>query len=266
MRDFRFSEFGERTRAPLMLIHGGMLDRRSWARQQELADQFRLITPDLPGHGLNRQAQKTFCVDSAAHELVELLDYARAEGAYVLGFSLGGMVAQRMAEIASDRLAGVILYACPLIAHFRGMFARDLVAFMATLDSRLRSWSSIKNKWATLCTKDVAGQFDVLRAMSLLEVGDYQNMFKALVHAVRWDPEYRIPISSAYFWGTEDVRMANVPKLAGVYRSLYGDSCMTEFPGAGHCVHWEMPALFNSAVIHQLAAWQSAPARKNLFL
>src|SRR5690242_16348423 len=70
----------------LVLLHGFTQTRQSWRRTaNELASRYRVITPDLPGHG--QAAHRTASFDAVAA-------YVRAlEPQTLVGYSMGGRVA-----------------------------------------------------------------------------------------------------------------------------------------------------------------------------
>jgi 3-oxoadipate enol-lactonase len=71
---------------PLVLIHGHTMDRRMWAAvAPRLARRYRLIMPDLAGHG-----KSGLTGAPQADDLAALLDHLGLEQAAVCGFSMGG--------------------------------------------------------------------------------------------------------------------------------------------------------------------------------
>jgi pimeloyl-ACP methyl ester carboxylesterase len=96
--------------APLLLIAGLGLDGNSWWRSiPGFAKRFRVITFDYRGVGRSGRAP-TFCsTDDLADDAVAVLDEAGVESSLVYGFSLGGMVAQRLALRHPDRVSALVL-------------------------------------------------------------------------------------------------------------------------------------------------------------
>ena len=92
----------------IVLIHGTRLSRAVWAPQvSRLAGEFRVIVPDLPGHGA--LADVPFTLGGAADRLAEVIDEAAGGRAIVVGHSLGGYVAMELAARSPDRVAGLVL-------------------------------------------------------------------------------------------------------------------------------------------------------------
>lgn len=81
------------TRPVLVLVHGGGTDARCWgAVRPGLARRFRVLAPDLPGHG-DRPAPAAATVEALARPLAERIRAEVAGPYHLLGHSLGGMVA-----------------------------------------------------------------------------------------------------------------------------------------------------------------------------
>lgn len=89
---------------PVVLIHGFGEDGNIWDKQVDfLKDQFQLIVPDLPGSGRSELVKdadiETYC--EIIKEIVTIeLQFLRqpAEGAVMLGHSLGGYITLAFAE------------------------------------------------------------------------------------------------------------------------------------------------------------------------
>src|SRR5690606_34489030 len=82
---------------PVLLIHGVGGDATNWsAIASRLSDRFELIAMDLRGHGKSELIRGPLRVEDFAHDAVEVLDAAGVERCSVVGFSLGGAVAQAL--------------------------------------------------------------------------------------------------------------------------------------------------------------------------
>jgi pimeloyl-ACP methyl ester carboxylesterase len=94
----------------LLLVHGLGASLQAWyANVADLATDHRVIAVDLPGFGHSDLAAAPADVRSYAAALADLLDWLDVERAIVVGHSLGGLIAQRMAIEHPDRVAGLVL-------------------------------------------------------------------------------------------------------------------------------------------------------------
>jgi pimeloyl-ACP methyl ester carboxylesterase len=92
---------------PVVLLHGFCGSSRYWERVVPLlADRFRVITPDLRGHGESEAPEGVCSMEAFAGDIVGLLDALDLEQAVVLGHSLGGYVTLALAEAYPERLSG----------------------------------------------------------------------------------------------------------------------------------------------------------------
>ncbi len=102
---------GPATAPPIVLLHGIGATRKQWAPQvRGLADAYRLIVPDLPGHGAFSGTRFTF--DEAIAHLHLIIDELAGGKALVAGLSLGGYVAAEAAARSPNRFAGLVLTGC----------------------------------------------------------------------------------------------------------------------------------------------------------
>jgi pimeloyl-ACP methyl ester carboxylesterase len=94
-----YSEAGRGT--PLVLLHGFPLTSAVWTKQkQQLAGRYRVISPDLRGHGQSPAPPGTYDMDTLAGDVLALLDSLNIEQAAIMGHSMGGYV-----TLAAWRLA-----------------------------------------------------------------------------------------------------------------------------------------------------------------
>ncbi len=95
----------------VVLLHGFPLDLSMWDAQREtLGSMYRVITPDLRGHGRSAAPDGIYPIDDMADDVVETLDSLRiAEPVVLGGLSMGGYVALSIAARYPKRLRGLIL-------------------------------------------------------------------------------------------------------------------------------------------------------------
>lgn len=106
--DLAWSATGEGT--PLLLVAGLGLDGNSWWRSVPgFAERFRVITFDYRGVGGSGPARLSCTTDDLADDAVSVLDEAGVERVLLYGFSLGGMVAQRLAVRHPNRVSALVL-------------------------------------------------------------------------------------------------------------------------------------------------------------
>lgn len=95
---------------PLVLIMGIGGDLQGWAlTAPALAKQFRVITYDNRGAGRTSAPDKPYSIAGMADDLAALLDALKIEKAHILGYSMGGMIAQEFALKYPNRLDKLVL-------------------------------------------------------------------------------------------------------------------------------------------------------------
>ena len=127
-----YRQYGERGEA-LVLLHGLFGSSANWGSiARELADEYRVIVPDLRNHGQSPHADYMDYA-SMAGDLLDLLDHISIPRAVLVGHSMGGKVAMRLALTSPERVAGLavvdiapIAYAHDFSAILDGLAAIDL--------------------------------------------------------------------------------------------------------------------------------------------
>ncbi len=89
----------------IVLLHGWAMHAGVWSEVVELLQgRNRVHAIDLPGHGASAG-----CLPETFDEAVALVARHVPDGAVVCGWSLGGLVAQRLARLEPRRAAGLVL-------------------------------------------------------------------------------------------------------------------------------------------------------------
>lgn len=94
----------------VVLLHGlAMSNRYLRPAMRRLADEHRVLAPDLPGVGRSGRASRRLSMADLADGLVEWLDEVGVRRATVVGHSLGCTLAAVLAERHPDRVVAVVL-------------------------------------------------------------------------------------------------------------------------------------------------------------
>lgn len=98
---------------PLVLLHSAGMAAQEWDKHVDrLGESFRLLVPDLPGHGRTPPPEGEPGFGVLAEAVEAMLDEEGVDGANLVGSSMGGGVAQRLMAEAPDRLQRVVLFRC----------------------------------------------------------------------------------------------------------------------------------------------------------
>jgi len=97
----------------LVLIHPGMGSaERLYAWVPHFAREFRVIRPDLRGHGKSESGlDQPLTLERLSLDLLELLDHLGVQKAHVMGSSAGGIIAMDAAVRQPDRFESLALFA-----------------------------------------------------------------------------------------------------------------------------------------------------------
>ena len=96
--------------AAVVLLHGFPFDRSMWRGQvEELSNSFRVIAPDLRGHGETTVTREPSTMEEMAEDLSVLLDELNVPRAVVCGLSMGGYVALAFYRAHPSRVRALVL-------------------------------------------------------------------------------------------------------------------------------------------------------------
>jgi 3-oxoadipate enol-lactonase/4-carboxymuconolactone decarboxylase len=94
----------------LVLLHSLGTNAHVWDEQvAALARSFRVIRPDLRGHGLTGCTQGPYSMALFAADLAGLLDALGVTAAHIGGISIGGLIAQAFAAAHPERALSLLL-------------------------------------------------------------------------------------------------------------------------------------------------------------
>jgi 3-oxoadipate enol-lactonase len=134
--------------APVVVLSNSLgATRGMWDLQvPALAERYRVITYDVRGHGDSPAPPGPYTLDDLVDDVAALLDDVGAERAHLIGVSLGGMTAMRMAVREPHRVHRLVLL-CTSASTDAGPFRERAAAVRRSGTAPLAP--SVVSRWVT---------------------------------------------------------------------------------------------------------------------
>ena len=154
---------------PLVLIHGGYMDRRMWDDQfAEFAQHYRVIRYDVRGFGKTELPPVPY---TDRQDLFHLLSFLGIEKAYVMGLSLGGEIAIDFTLDYPNMVDALVLVG----ASVSGAPVMELIT-QEQLQQHIRQWTPFEEAQAR---RDLAGMVEgIMNHPTLVPSADYADARK----------------------------------------------------------------------------------------
>lgn len=239
---------------PVLLIMGLGAPAERWALTAAgLSHAFTVCTYDNRGAGRSEAPTPPYTVAAMARDALGLLDALGWERAHVVGLSMGGMIAQRVALLAPGRVRSLGL----LATHAGGWSARPtwtaargvLAQAFSSQEARLRH---VVHMVHTPAYREAVGVPALVAEMArLLELAPPSHGFVGQVVAtMRHRTLAELPMLRGRFpamvaVGGDDAMIR--PRNSVLLAEALGAE-LVRFPGLGHALHIEDPDAVNGAL------------------
>jgi pimeloyl-ACP methyl ester carboxylesterase len=246
-----YAEAGEGP--PLVLLHGGLVDSRSWRWQLEgLAGDLRLLAWDAPGFGRSSDVPESWRMNDFADAAADWIRELGLERPHLLGLSWGSSIALEVYRRHPDLPASLILASA--YAGWPGSLppgevkARREGALAATglpADEMLERWGGVFSAAATPTLREEMMAIWADNA-GATNPGGYRASVHSMAEADLSDilPTIRIPTLLLY--GERDER-SPLSVARELHDSIPGSELVV-IPGVGHLASAEAPDDFNAEV------------------
>lgn len=236
-----FDVDGPRDAPAIVFVHGAAWTRRMWAPQMAaLAQDFRVIALDLPGHGARKG--EPFRLASATQALNHVTHEAAEGRVLLVGLSLGGYVAIAYAARYPDQCAGLVLSGC--CVKYRGLIG-ILSQLDATLVLRLLGERRVSDMQARSVLKSFPGDI----AETQLAAGFTFEVMPAVYHELQ-GTDFRAQLATyagpVLLLNGENDRV-NRRAEQSMLRAA-SSSKLTIIPGAGHLCNLDQPETFTTTI------------------
>ena len=243
----------------LILIHGFLGNINDWTPYlPQLQKQFNCLTLNLPGHGNNHPEEHHYHFDIITENFLTLLKTHNISSCYVLGYSLGGRVAQHIAfkyphvikklilESASPgllvetdknkRLAQNdewvhTLKKVPLNTFLNQWYQQPL---FSTLQNNPEQYKKLLKNRQNNCVKGI------IRSLIQHSPTNYKS---------HWQHLHLLPSNTLYITGNEDKKYVQIGHLI---KKKAPHIQIVTLPHCSHMAHFENPQTFFDTCINFL--------------
>jgi 3-oxoadipate enol-lactonase len=105
-----YTDEGQHESPVIIFIHGFPFNKSMWnLQQEELKENYRVITYDIRGHGNSDAGTGEFSIELFVKDLLNLMDELKIDKTVLCGLSLGGYIALNAVENYPERFNALIL-------------------------------------------------------------------------------------------------------------------------------------------------------------
>jgi pimeloyl-ACP methyl ester carboxylesterase len=255
-------EWGRTDAPPLVLLHGLRGFSGTWrALAAALSDRFRLIAFDQRGRGESDwDPQHNYYTDTYLSDLESVVDQLELARFGLLGHSMGGTTSYVYAARHPERLAALVIEDIAPGSSVSGAGAQRIVREMQSMPPGFASWTEARQYWRALRPSLSAAAIEQRVVESLREAPTGRIVWRYDAEGIRQTRVAPDPARAVDLWPI--IEQIKTPTL--IVRGDASDFCpastvmmMCErnpniravtIAGAGHYVHDDAPAEFNSHV------------------
>ncbi|WP_324765009.1 alpha/beta hydrolase (plasmid) [Sinorhizobium meliloti] len=234
---------------PLLLLHGFSDTGRSFVALAPLLAGYRLIIPDLPGHGASAMADGMRVSDFAA-SIDRFLAFMGISRIAVIGHSMGAMTAIELAARRRDDVSALVLLSASLSPDFGSdsPLSRGICALRDPIDPAgqfLRDWYS--------CSRPVEPDFLSKMRMeaAAMPAAIWKGILQGFAETDLRHSAGQVTAPVLCIGGSAD------PLFGGSHREALAQAFPSvrsiTLEGYGHNPHWEDPQRVSTLMLSFLA-------------
>ncbi|MCU0552886.1 MAG: alpha/beta hydrolase [Leptolyngbya sp. Prado105] len=261
----------------VLLLHGRNFSGNYWQPTiQALATAgYRVLVPDQVGFGKSSKPDMDYSFDLLAMNTVQLLDSLNVRSVDVVGHSMGGMLAVRLARLYPNRIRRVVLEAPVGLEDYRlkvppqtierlqqDESLSDPTAIERFLRNFVKTWVPERDQRFVQIRTRLAQSAEYVRwtrAMARTWQMIYREPIRYELSALTQPTllviglEDRIALGRAYVSQEVAATMGNFPELGRFAAQEISRSTLVELSGIGHIPHHESPERVNQDLLSFLA-------------
>ncbi len=234
----------------LTLLHGlfGSLDNLSMVKRS-LQERFNILSVDLPDHGKSPRSN-VFSFENYAHSVVRLLEHLKVPQTHLLGHSLGGKVAMKVALSRPNVIHKLVVADIAPVAYsarhhnvFKALNAVELDKLKSRGDATKAMSEHLEEigvaQFLLKSLNNDSGKWEWLFNLSLL-----QRDYGYLSESIESESSYPSPTLFVKGGKSDYILSEHSPHIM----RLFPNSQAKIISSAGHWLHAEKPDTFNRIV------------------
>jgi pimeloyl-ACP methyl ester carboxylesterase len=244
---------GLSSRGTVVLIHGLSETRQAWKRQVSfLQETVEVIACDVRGFGTSPTGAADGTVRQMADDLAQVLSAKETGPVWLVGFSMGGVIAQRFALDFAELTKGLVLIASSsTIGRAGEEFFRDRIERVT--NGGLEILASINAEDARGCfamgNEQLIAEYQRLRVGAVREVEGYLNACRAMLGIKDGSLTQNLgAIERPTLVIAGELDPYCPPRASEMIATAIPGAALNVIPNAGHCVHWEASDSVNELI------------------
>lgn len=237
----RYVEQGDPAGTPVLLLHGFTDSWRSFAPVlQHLPGSLRVVAPSLRGHGDSDRPLSGYEPPDFAGDVIGLMDELGLAEAVIVGHSMGGCIAQRLAIDQPRRVRGLVLMGAFIALRRNAEVMRLWDSVIERLSDPVDPALAREFQQSTLAQPVPRPFLDMVVSESLkVPAFVWREALRGQLDADAAEELRLIEAPTLVLWGDHDSIGSHGEQWAlvqGIARSQ-----LAVYAGAGHALHWEEP-------------------------
>ena len=208
---------------------------------------FRVLRPDMRGHGQTAATPGPYSIDSLAHDALAVLQHLDIHRVTVIGLSIGGLIAQELAHLAPNRVEALVLMDTALAIPPANLWSERAATVRAKGMAALVD--GILTRWVTPAAPTHA--VELLRRMILAtEPEGYAACCEAIATADFRTQSAGLAVPTLVIVGADDP--STPVASAEALRNTIPGARLEIIPNASHIPTAEQPAAIAGALLRFL--------------
>lgn len=240
-----YDAYGEPGAPAIVLLHGYGVDGRMWQGQLDALPGYRVLVPDVRGHGRSRPCEG-FTVPSAADDVKAILEQERCESFLLVGLSMGGYITQEFAFAHGGAAGYFIVGATPIFLPCYTNLERLALKHSPSLFA-LYPWNTLKRAMAKACALTQTAREAVLPLFDAMTKPEFVASWRGVADALHVEQTMRFDAPLLVAAGDHD-KTGTIGKCLKEWEPAYARCRTMRFKNAAHLANLDVPEAFNEVL------------------
>ncbi|MDS0256737.1 alpha/beta hydrolase [Thermoplasmatales archaeon AK] len=233
---------------PLVLVEGLGYSSWMWEFQRSLSRHLKLVIYDNRGVGKSSKPESAYTMNDFVNDLLGLVDHIGLDSFFLLGASMGGMIAQEFSLRHAERVKGLILSSTNFGIRSKQPSVQ-ILKILATNPSEMSIYERMSpafSKQTLRSRRDLVEKVIHLRLASNERVMQLQQI-GAVLNFDSYDRLKMLKIPVLILTGEDDSVVS--PENSSLIHGLLASSRLVKFRSAGHLVNIERSDDYNGQIL-----------------